>query len=870
MEKRMLLAASLLLLASCGGGSGSDSNNGGTVVTPPVESNDTQSVIGTWYYQYPNQCIETYKFNGDGSFSIHSGEEESTGTYTFEETVPTGDRHSLTLNIESQNSELDCEGTQDNLVGVSIEAFTTFSNYEQMRIFDNKSGGEVLISLQKSVELSFSGLDATAYSGQEISFIVNKDLFPETPVSLLYGPNGMSVSGDGKVTWKADIPMFARSQVVHFAFTSERVVTPLEGEITINFDNYKAPSRLSQVVVPHQNKKLFIGNFDEISGNELVNVGRSSLSFLSLEGEKAVSEWTYPYNLGKDNSYIKALPFKNGTKSEMYVMSEHTIRHVSDVNSPAQVVYTSEDKLYEFDVKNIDDDPEPELALVLDPELGDQKLIVIDDDFSTVLFSTEQYNIGYSIKLANVDADANFEVVTQNGDVFDIASGELQWNLNIGFGQYFITADVDGDDVDEIVRMTDGEPATVYSALTQSVIATIELENASMCSGLAMNLDEDVAEELVLGNCSNGYIYAFDLDETSYTQKWSIEQQISGAKSLAAGDIDNDGIDEIIWATDSYAEGNDNKIVLVNPGTVPSVTWLSPDESVNGGTPLGFASLMTGQSEAIFSSLSGTIVSLSTYAQDGELDTVAQQDLLQNINATPVLNDNGTDVFFLTNNLKNLRINTINIDSGTAIELASLTTESGNYRKFTTLNLNGQEMLLISDWKYVLLVDLQSQNVVSKLDTHADIKQIIVIDENDSTALLGVLNDLYVTTISVENNTLTEKEKVAGALCDGIVSSPDDSDLICYGDSIRYYDGNLELQNEVKAQARLSHPIAQTGSDNLVATFESKIGEISFITGDIIWESPEFGGSVENLWMTVDGDNHPYTFFSSDGVCLSH
>jgi hypothetical protein len=87
----------------------------------------TLSIIGSWRYEYPtNRCVEIYEFATDGTFVIKSAEEVISGTYSFQDTVPMGDRHSLTISITADNQLPDCEGKTKNHAGSINDFFVEF------------------------------------------------------------------------------------------------------------------------------------------------------------------------------------------------------------------------------------------------------------------------------------------------------------------------------------------------------------------------------------------------------------------------------------------------------------------------------------------------------------------------------------------------------------------------------------------------------------------------------------------------------------------------------------------------------------------------------------------------------------------------
>lgn len=124
------------LIASCG----SDS-------TTTTTSN---SVVGTWSFIYPsNGCTESYTFNANGTWTSSSLDEIQTGTYTFDETINTGERHALSIIVATDNGLPDCNGASSNATGVSGTVYAEFPSNLIMEWYLVLTGGTVDLVLTK-------------------------------------------------------------------------------------------------------------------------------------------------------------------------------------------------------------------------------------------------------------------------------------------------------------------------------------------------------------------------------------------------------------------------------------------------------------------------------------------------------------------------------------------------------------------------------------------------------------------------------------------------------------------------------------------------------------------------------------------------
>jgi hypothetical protein len=110
----------------------------------------TNSIVGTWKYTYPGtQCVETYEFNADGTVNVTSLDEVAAGTYTFEQTVITGDRHFLSYTYTSDNGLPDCNGVSQDNTGDVYEIYTNFTSESVKEWFYDASGGSAAAVLIK-------------------------------------------------------------------------------------------------------------------------------------------------------------------------------------------------------------------------------------------------------------------------------------------------------------------------------------------------------------------------------------------------------------------------------------------------------------------------------------------------------------------------------------------------------------------------------------------------------------------------------------------------------------------------------------------------------------------------------------------------
>jgi len=109
-------------------------------------------------------------------------------------------------------------------------------------------------------------------------------------------------------------------------------------------------------------------------------------------------------------------------------------------------------------IANVDADPAFELVL-----LAQNILHYLDGvDFQREYQSTQAFN-AQRIVIGNVDGDAAMEIVTDNGQVIDAETTEVEWQAE-PFGTFIQLLDIDGDGLDEILGFSPRREMRIFDA----------------------------------------------------------------------------------------------------------------------------------------------------------------------------------------------------------------------------------------------------------------------------------------------------------------------------------------------------------------------------------------------------------------------
>lgn len=180
---------------------------------------------------------------------------------------------------------------------------------------------------------------------------------------------------------------------------------------------------------------------------------------------------------------------------------------------------------------------------------------------------------GSSLAVGNVDGDAALEIVTATyggkGYVIDGGSRAITWEYINGFGAQVALADLDGDGMQEIVAATWAK-ITIFDADRKTPVWEVAT-NLDISSLLVVDMDGDGVLDILYGDYQSEGIHS--IDTQTKTEKWSINTGDSGVSGIALGDVDLDGIREILWGAGGSSSGPDF-LYIANP-TTKEIEWQS-------------------------------------------------------------------------------------------------------------------------------------------------------------------------------------------------------------------------------------------------------------------------------------------------------
>jgi hypothetical protein len=243
-----------------------------------------------------------------------------------------------------------------------------------------------------------------------------------------------------------------------------------------------------------------------------------------------------------------------------------------------RTVTTGASRVSSLSVADVDADGAPEIVFC-DP----QRLYLLDLATGTLEFEGQGLG-GQGLDVGQADADPALEIAVANGlsagSLVDGQSLAVEWSQPGGFGNFVRLADLDGDDVAELVAGFRWYRLVVYDTTSRSVRYEVPLFNLDALR--VADVEGDGAPELLYGDAQWGTVHV--LDGVSGAEKWKFGNLDHGVTDIAVGDADGDGVAEIVWGAGHTSSGPDH--LFVGDSATHAIEWQSLDES---GGHLGFA-----------------------------------------------------------------------------------------------------------------------------------------------------------------------------------------------------------------------------------------------------------------------------------------
>jgi len=375
--------------------------------------------------------------------------------------------------------------------------------------------------------------------------------------------------------------------------------------LTVFDENRQPPLARSGIAVPSTDYELDIGDFDNDGTTEVLSTDSYHRIFtLELDGQSVIQDWLYPFAV-QPGETIKRVWAHGDLNAEIIAVTSKGISYIpSKTEVPVRVVDLP-NEVSSAAHGDIDNDGVIEIVVV--DERKEWHVVQTDTwevtNLTIDLQEPDSFYNDYAFVLGDIDDDSTLEIVVNTGSVVDPVSGLVEWQHTSAFGSRIAIGDVNGDGDTDIVASDRWDNVTSYDPVAQASMWVYDIND--FCSLRLYNVDDDPQDELIAGPCQHGAVEIYDGASGTMVLQQEIDDPAynSGLRSFSVGDLDADGIDELVFSTGTNTSAEDNMVVISLDGlgdTSPGVAVNLNPSTIKSFDIAGWDTTTTGQDTAVF------------------------------------------------------------------------------------------------------------------------------------------------------------------------------------------------------------------------------------------------------------------------------
>lgn len=733
---------------------------------------------------------------------------------------------------------------------------------------------------------------------------------------VAFGPAGFNVTPAGEVSWTAAGPLFDRVTDFNWGVrVTGDMSSLLAGTIEVTHDTREYPLSRTNLSIPVQHSGLHIADLDNDGDREVLIGAAQAVYVLSHSSGSYEQSWVYPFDVGTSDVYgsgvqaVTAADIDGDGHHEIYFSKGGHLVRLDGVTR--REAAGRELRCRALEVADLDGNGALELACLGTTSSyayeTDGQIFVLDPETLDTIWSTPELAVGRGMAIGNVDGDAALELVASGGFVFDGATRANQWAYSLPFGETVDTGDLDGDGTEEIIGLADWSAVRAYSAALKSPLWEYVPTWEDLDTLTVADINGDGRAEAIAGNGQWGEVMGIGYNLTTHQLEllWHIDSQDHGVSSIAVGDVDNDGVTEIVWGSGASSSGRD-KIVVAGFTPAISVEWLSDGVGELNGPFYGgaLARIGAGTSRLMFS------VARSDSGYSGTR-VVALTPMSGEVESTDVIGTNwaGSAAFAVADydndNIDELFIGTADLYDSyfAAYDFAARSVEwqspqnhdqSALVVKQADMNGDGHADLVgLTTGGYIEIHDVHDESLIwrsTQLGSGVALALADLDDDGEQEIVVALSNRIVIYGQGLMGMTYLERASVAHEGAADLVVEDLDGDSqpeIYVLTSPYWYDNaalnvlDAELQPVrsvplgVRASALFVEHSAFNRKNLLLSTIQdtyptptnAELWAIDPVTGADVWRSPPLLGTVPRnalQYADVDGDGNDEIVFGTD------